>query len=226
MTDEDSVLVERARAAERAGDYAAAFDVWQRLAFLTNRPDYLCKLGRVAERLGRWKDAEKAFLDAIEVDQTFWLATTLLGSLFLARTDGDLLTNARAAKAWLEKSLVVTMSPMSLTLLGAAHGRLGEKERARDAFRKVIELDECYEEAYFNLGLLLAQDSQNEEAEMLLRTATRLNPTHHQAHGRLGILLQEIGRHSEAEVELRRAVEIDPTDTVASFYLNRATTSH
>ena|SRR3989442_2415319 len=111
---------------------------------------------------------------------------------------------------------------MSLSLLGAAHDRLGEKEAAREAFRKAIELDESYAEAHFNLGLLLATDGQNEEAERLLRKATQLDPNSHEAHGRLGILLQELGKHSEAEDELRRAIEINPTDAIANFYLNRA----
>jgi Flp pilus assembly protein TadD len=106
-------------------------------------------------------------------------------------------------------------------LLGDAHNRLGDKKSAREAFRKAIELDETYAEAYFNLGLLLADDGQSEEAERLLRTATQLTPNSHKAHGRLGILLQQLGRYSEAEAELRRAIEIDPTDAIANFYINR-----
>ena len=83
MRNEESVLLETAKAAERSGNYARAFDAWQRLASMTNRPDYLCKVGRAAHKLGRWTGAEKAFLDAIEVDKTFWLAMVFLGSLFL-----------------------------------------------------------------------------------------------------------------------------------------------
>ena len=222
MRNEEAALLGTAQAAERSGNYAAAFDAWQHLASMTSRPDYLCKVGCVAQKLGRWTDAEKAFLDALKVDKTFWLAMTFLGSLFLARTDGDLSTNARTAKAWLEKALAADPSQMSLNFLGDAHDRLGEKEAAREAFRRVIELDASYAEAYFNLGLLLARDGENEEAERLLRKATQLDPNFHEAHGRLGILLQNLGRHAEAEAELRRAIEIDPTDATANFYLNQA----
>ncbi|MFZ0808153.1 MAG: tetratricopeptide repeat protein [Candidatus Sulfotelmatobacter sp.] len=136
MRNDESLLLEAARAAERSHDYPAAFDAWQQLAPASNRPDYLCKLGRAAERLGRWTDGEKAFLDAIKVDKTFSLAMALLGSLFLRRTDGDPSTNARTAKAWLKEALAAGPSPMSLSLLGAVHNRLGEKEAARKAFRK------------------------------------------------------------------------------------------
>ena len=111
---------------------------------------------------------------------------------------------------------------MSLSLMGSAHVRLGETEAAKAAFRKAIELDQTYEEAYFNLGLLLADSGKNEEAEGLLRKATQLDPDFGKAHGRLGIVLQELGRYPEAEIEFRRALEIDPTDPIAGIHLNRA----
>jgi len=252
VTDEELALQETAQAAEQERNYAAAFDAWQRLASMTSRPDYLCKAGRAAAKLGRWADAEKAFLDALKADnqfpleklermpkklgsatdaetlldalkdgKPFPLAMVFLGSLFLARADRDPSANARTAKAWLEKAFAAAPGPMSLSLLGSAHVRLGEKEDAIEAFRKAIELDESYAEAYFNLGLLLADDGKNEEAESLLRTATRLDPNFSEAHGRLGVVLQELGKYPDAEDELRRAIEIDPADPVANFYLNR-----
>ena len=215
------VLMEAAGAAERSGNYAAAFDAWQHLASMTGRPDYFCKAGRIAQKLGRWTDSETAFLDALRVDKTFSLAMVVLGSLFLTRTDGDPSTNARTAKAWLEQAVASVPSPIPLSFLGDAYNRLGDKESAREAFRKAIELDETYAEAYFNLGLLFADDGQSEEAERLLRTAIQLTPNSHKAHGRLGILLQQLGRYSEAEAEFRRAVKIDPTDEIAGLYLKR-----
>jgi tetratricopeptide (TPR) repeat protein len=62
------------------------------------------------------------------------------------------------AKAWLEQAVAAAPSPIPLSFLGDAHNRLGDKKSAREAFRKAIELDETYAEAYFNLGLLLADD--------------------------------------------------------------------
>jgi len=220
VTDEESALLQTASAAEKCGDHSAAINAWQQLAFITNRPDYLCTFGLMAQKLGRWHDAENPFRDSLRADGELWLAMASLGSLFLGRTDGDPSTNAQTAKTWFEKAVAVTPSAISLSLLGAAHIRLGEKEDAKRVFRKAIELDESYEEAYFNLGLLLADDGNSQEAETLLRKATQLDPNYHQAHGRLGILLQQLGRYSEGDAELRRAVEIDPTDTTAKHYLD------
>jgi len=222
VRNEESALQETAKAAERVGNYNAAFEAWQHLALMTSRPDYLCKVGRMAQKLGRWTDAEKAYLDALVVDETFPLAMVLLGSLFLKRTDRDPSTNARTAKAWLQKAIATAPSPNALSFLGTAHDRLREKKAAMEAFRRAIALDESYAEGYLNLGILLAKDGDNEEAEGLLRMATQLDPSSHKAHGTLGILLQACGKYSEAEHELRRAMELDPTDAIASFYLSRS----
>jgi len=221
MADEELALRETAMAAERSGNLEAAFDTWRSLSSAApNRPDYLCKLGHLAQELGRWANAEKAFLDALKIDQTLSLPKTLLGSLFLERTDGDRLANARKAKEWLEQAVAVAPDQASLSFLGSAHVRLGEKEAAKAAFRKVIELDDTYAEAYFNLGLLLSADGQAIEAERLLRKAAQLDPGSHRAHGALGVLLQELGKYSEAKAELTRTLEIDPADTIARSHLD------
>ena len=220
MRNEELVLQETAMAAERSGNLEAASDAWRALSSIAaSRPDYLCKLGRVAERLGRWADAEQAFLEAIRVDECFSLAMALLGSLFLKRTDGDRSANAEKAKAWLEQAVAIAPNQMSLSFLGSAHARLGEKEAAKAAFRKVIEVDDTYVEAYLNLGLLLSADGQAIEAEGLLRKATQLDPGSHRAHGALGVLLQELGNYSEAEAELKRTLELNPTDPIARNHL-------
>jgi superkiller protein 3 len=256
MSDEELVLQKAAEAAEESGDLAAALDSWRTLSSIDpGRPDYLCTAGRLAMELERWAEAEQAFLDAIRVYPTFWLAMIFLGSLFMERTDGDRMANARKAKVWFAQSLALTLvdsthlsneltapsSPPSwqdkvdfatrslgrnissagLCLLAYAHVRLGEKESAKKALRRVIEMDETYEEAYYNLGLLLANERQNDEAEGLLRKAIQLDPNYQVAHGRLGILLQAQRRYSEADSELRRAIELDPADGIAWRHLRR-----
>jgi tetratricopeptide (TPR) repeat protein len=219
VKSETSALVDAAKTAERLGDHAAAFDAWRQLASKTNRPDYLCKLGRSAQKLERWTDAEEAFLDAIEADKTFIPPMALLGSLFLKRTDGDRLGNTRRAKEWLEQAVAVAPNQVSLSFLASAYERLGEKEAAKAAFRKVIELDDTYAEAYLNLALLLSADGQAIEAETLLRKAAQLDPGSHRVHGALGVLLQELGNYSEAEAELKRTLELNPTDSIARNHL-------
>jgi tetratricopeptide (TPR) repeat protein len=216
MRDEELALQQVAEVAERSGDLEAALEAWRALSSINaNRPDYFCMLGRVAQNLGRWAYAEEAFLNATRVDEELPLAKTLLGSLFLTRTDGDRLANARKAKEWLEQAVAVAPNQASLSFLGSAYQRLGERVAAKAAFRKVIELDETYVEAYINLGLLLSADGQAIEAEGLLRKAVQLNPDSPRAHGALGVLLEELGHYAEAEAELKRTLELNPSDSIA-----------
>ena len=68
MTEKELALQKAAMAAEQSGDLEDAYDIWRTISSIdTNRPDYLCILERVAQKLGRWAYAEQAFLDAIKV---------------------------------------------------------------------------------------------------------------------------------------------------------------
>jgi len=78
-----------------------------------------------------------------------------------------------------------------------------KKDAAKDAYRAAIEIDGAYEEAYFNLANLAAEEGDDAEAERLLRKAIQLDPGYHAAHGRLNDLLQKQGRRLEAEYEPR-----------------------
>jgi tetratricopeptide (TPR) repeat protein len=219
LTKEISELVNTARHAENSGDLAAAFETWTRLASRTRRADFQCQLGRVAAKLEKWADAEKAFAEALTINARFSVAMLLMGSLFLERTDGDQTSNAKSAKVWLSRSLDVDPTAVGWSLLGAAFYRLGEKQAAKRAYRTAIGIDKSYEEAYFNLGILVAEEGNDIEAEDLLRTAIQLDPRFLVAHGRLGLLLQKQGRHLEAESEFKRCVEIDPYDYFSHLYL-------
>jgi tetratricopeptide (TPR) repeat protein len=99
---------------------------------------------------------------------------------------------------------------------------LNEKEKAEEAWRTAIEVDEQWEEAYFNLGLLAKEGGNSEEAERLLRKTIQIDPKYLRAHVQLGALLLKQGRRLEADSEFRRCLEIDPTDKAAKSYFSRA----
>jgi len=219
LTNEMLALKKAARKAEKEGDYETAFRVWHKLASETSRAVFYCQSGRVARELERWVDAEKAFLDALTFDSDLAIAMAAIGSLYLARTDGDRTDNLKTAKTWLLRALEINRTAPTLSLLGTAHYRLGEKDGAKDAYQAAIKLDASYEEAYFNLGMLEQKEGNDAEAERLLRRAIQLDPERIGAHGLLGVLLHKRGRHSEAESEFRRCIETDPSDYFSHLYL-------
>jgi tetratricopeptide (TPR) repeat protein len=210
---------ESAEKAESLGDLDTAFRLWQEISSKTEKPEDLFQLSRLAFMLGKWQMAETGLLRTLETGTNSPVAVGMLGALFLERTDGDRATNLGAARTWLLRSVEISKTAPTLCLLGTVYSHLKEKEDAKKAWRLAIEADENYEEAYFNLGLLLSADGQAIEAEGLLRKAAQLDPDSPRAHGALGVLLQELGHYSEAEAELKRALELDPADSIARNHL-------
>jgi Flp pilus assembly protein TadD len=81
-------------------------------------------------------------------------------------------------------------------------------------FRKAIELNPDSVTAYYNLGLLLAQDPVRvSEAEAAYRKAIELEPTNARYVYRLALLLHEnLHNLGEAEVAYRQAIALAPED--------------
>jgi len=94
----------------------------------------------------------------------------------------------------------------------------GKELEAEEACRKAIRLDPRYEEAYFNLGVVLKFDRPS-ETQALFRKAIELDQDFAPAHRELGFVLIGRGPNPEAESHLRKAVELAPRDSWARIYL-------
>ena len=82
------------------------------------------------------------------------------------------------------------------------------------AYRKAIALNPQSAIAYYQLGLLLAQDpGRVNEAEVAYRKAIQLEPKNAQYIYRLALLLHEnLHRLADAEIAYRQAIELAPDD--------------
>jgi tetratricopeptide (TPR) repeat protein len=216
-----AATVERAEEAERLEDLDSAFRLWLEISSKTQKAEAHFQLARLALMLERWKTAETALLHVLDTGTNLSVAEAMLGALFLNRSDGDHVSNLETAKMWFLRSIATAKIAPTLCLLGVVYSNLKEKESAAKAWRSAIEVDENYEEAYFNLGLLLSADGQAVEAEGLLRKAVQLDPDSPRAHGALGVLLEELGHYAEAEAELKRTLELNPSDSIAQKRLRR-----
>ena len=95
--------------------------------------------------------------------------------------------------------------------------RVKDEEAVRESeatFRKAIELNPRNGVAYYNLGMLLAQDSTRlREAEAAYHAAIELEPNNAQYIYRFGLLLHEnLHRLEEAETAYRQAITLAPDD--------------
>jgi tetratricopeptide (TPR) repeat protein len=92
---------------------------------------------------------------------------------------------------------------------------------AIDAYLRVLELDPDHADAHVNLGRLLQQSGQMEEAMRHYREALRSSPTHATAAFNLGTVLEDQGQATDAIAAYARALAIDDSLGDAHFNLSR-----
>ncbi len=84
----------------------------------------------------------------------------------------------------------------------------GDLKLAEAAFRKAIELDSEFAEAYANLGSLLANQNNLSEAISQFENAVRLRPELAVLHYQLGVALYLENKRPEALVSLTKARDL------------------
>lgn len=86
---------------------------------------------------------------------------------------------------------------------------------AEAAYRRALEIDVEYADAWFNLGLLLEQTDRGGEALDVYRALIDLEPTYAWAHYRSGALLHDDGNERKAIESYARAFALDTSLTFA-----------
>jgi len=95
------------------------------------------------------------------------------------------------------------------------------KHQYKDAellFRKAIELEPTYAEAYANLGALHAKFKEYDKAIKLYKECIRLKPSYAGAYTNLGNALNKTGNHEEAVYFHKTAISLD--DKAANHFSN------
>ena len=87
-------------------------------------------------------------------------------------------------------------------------------------FKKAIELNPKYAEAYANLGALYAKFKEYDKAIKLYQECIRLKPSYAGAYTNLGNALNKTGRHEEAVYFHKTAISLD--DKAANHFSNCA----
>lgn len=112
----------------------------------------------------------------------------------------------RTAEDWFEIALECESDPSTYP-------------QAIEAYHRVLEKTPERVEAHLNLGTLLFEQGNREEAATCYRRAAELSPANALAHFNLGSVLDELGRTQEARHHLRQAVRCDPTYADAHYNL-------
>jgi hypothetical protein len=99
----------------------------------------------------------------------------------------------------------------------AAREAEGDVNGAETGYRRAIESDRTYLEAYLNLGCLLSECGRYDEAIEVWRKALLENPEHHLLHFNLGVALEDSGRLEQALIAYRRSIELKQDFADAHF---------
>jgi tetratricopeptide (TPR) repeat protein len=162
-------------------------------------------LGQALRAAGRNDESERAYEQALRLENMNPLAHTGLGELMMAAS--------RPREAMREFELALGGNPALAGAqmgMGNALASLGRNEEALERYQLVLLLRPRLAEAEFAAGFVLARMGKLKEAELRYRRALVSRPDFAAAWMNLGSLLREAGREVYAEAALRRAVELRP----------------
>jgi tetratricopeptide (TPR) repeat protein len=107
------------------------------------------------------------------------------------------------------------MDAESLFFQGTRDMASGDLASAEDCFRKALELNADFAEAYTNLGLVLAQQGKPVAAESCYRRSLQLDPSYFETHLNLGAFLSKQKRFEDAESTYGNAIALKPDSAAA-----------
>jgi len=169
--------------------------------------------------LGDYADADKWFSEVVAETPNDSDAWYLLGR---ARYNENKFTAAIDA---FEHAL--TLRPNHVEAennIGLSWKELNQGEKARAAFQSAIDWqgDSPHDpQPFLNLGVLLSNSNQNEQAIPLLRKAISIDPKNPAVHEQLGKIYMTIDRLPEAQSELEQAVSLAPNTSALHYKLGQ-----
>jgi tetratricopeptide (TPR) repeat protein len=108
---------------------------------------------------------------------------------------------------------------IGLVALSWQHGRVFHDDEA--LWRDTLARNPGAAMAYNNLGMILNDKKQYEQAVELFQRALLIKPDFLEAHSNLGVSFTELGRYQEAEQELQAALRIQPNHGKAHYAMGR-----
>ena len=197
-------------AAAQRGDHEMAVDLQGRaIAEKGGMAQFHGHLGTSLAALGRFKEAESAFREALRLRPDYGDAYNNLGNLLR-----DTKRAAEAEPAYRQAlRLTPPQHPKLATMLrnlGAALHDLERDNEAEAAFRAALQRDPADAESHDGHATALRELDQLDLAEAAQRRAIALSPESAAFHVGYAVLLKALGRVGLGEIVCRRGLAIDP----------------
>lgn len=224
-------LLEAATEHYRAERPAEAVRLYREyLANFPDRADVRFFLGAALLNLNQFEVALEQARRALELDETYSRAYTLIGRIHAARQDW-----VRAQQAYRTALRLDPQDRDTWYFLGRCYYQENRFEPALEAFQRALSLKAEFSRTYENLGLTYQALGQPEAAEKAYRRSVELagkaapggSPRRPPANEyrpffAYGVFLYQQGRTEESLALLRKAVEADPNAAEARFELGKA----
>ena len=152
-------------------------------------------MARCYTSLGNVEEAEKIYSDIIKIDKRNYFVHNDLGSLYVK----------------MDKERAVDINNPNLKIREL-------KDLAILSFKKAIEINPDYADAYNNLALM-QQSNDFEAALNNFHKAVKLNPEFAEAYNNLGLLNKNLGNIDEARKSFEQAINLKPNYYDAHLYL-------
>ena len=115
-----------------------------------------------------------------------------------------------AAKQYEEAIKIDSLFYPAKINLAIVYNQLGKNNEAEILLRDLVANHSDLFDAYYYLGLLLAEKKNYEEAVLYMQKASELMPERARINYNSGLMLQYLGRNNDAEKELLKAVNKEP----------------
>lgn len=150
FSDAEKRFGKATRKAERGDVSGAVSDLTDLVSAWPEVAKYWRALGQAHLVLEGWDSTEDALLKSLAIDPLDPDSMTLLGNLYARRGKAD------RAIALYRRSLELNRNVYAMANVGAMLSKVGQPDEALRVFREAVQLDPAYANAWYGLGLTLA----------------------------------------------------------------------
>jgi len=187
----------------------------------------------------KYAEAEKAYLDAIDINPKYYDACSNLGDIYreqgrLAEAEQNYLKAIEysapyadtrynlgvtytsegryedATRVLIDALAIDPANAAARYNLGWNYDHIGKADLAEQAYVETLRYKPSYPEPRINLGVLLSRQGRNDEALSQLQTAQRYAPDHPVLLYALGDVLLKLKRYNEAIAQFNQLIPRDP----------------